>query len=358
MVLAVEFAQGQIQLLNPSFEDGYENCLIGISPPMWVLCENGLFNCTLDTVACVHPSVSVIDGFYNIGIRTQGASYNGAIAQHLQCSIAQGVDYSVSFWISGYQCDANLIIKSGRAQIWLGNDTCARDFIIFESGFLDTVWEQHTITFTPNTDYSYFHICGLPQPNVQAANVLLDAFSPIEIINAHQIHSYATDTLLPIGSTTCLNLNAYTDTTYSRVWWEQVGVGLIDNQINAGTFCTDTNTTYIIHMLGKDSTCAGYLPSSDTVHVRFYDPSGVAAPPSGAGGLLSIFPNPTNGAVTITTEQNGSFEISDGLGRLVSTKNIERGNTTLSIEELPGGVYFYRFTTSRKIQQHGKLVKQ
>jgi hypothetical protein len=355
-VFTGQFVIGQIDLLNPSFENGYIDCSIPMPPKFWVMCEQGVGNCTTDTVEGAHPAHTVVDGAYTLAIRTQGAIYNGAISQNLPCVLKQGVTYQTNFWITGNTYDFLPIIKTGRAQIWLGNDTCSRDFKIFESGFLDTVWVQHTITFTPDNDYSYFHICGLPQANVAYANVLLDAFSPIYILNAHQVHSYAADTLLPIGSTACLNLNAYTDTTYQKVWWEQVGVGTIDSVTNAGMICTDSNATYIVHILGADSTCAGYLPSSDTVRVSFYDPNGVVDMTTHS--LLSVSPNPTNGYVTIAAEVNGSFELWDGFGRLVETITIERGNTNLSIEDFSIGVYFYRFITSGKILQHGKLVKQ
>jgi hypothetical protein len=349
-------AFGQIQFSNPSFENGYIDCTIPKSPISWQLCEIGVWNCTLDTVEGISPSKSVYQGDFMLGIRTEGASYNGAISQKLQCSLQKDFSYCLSFAISGYRNASLTVIKSARAQLWLGNDTCSRDFRIFESGQLDTVWEYHTITFTPDTDYSYFHICGLPQPNVAYANVLLDAFSPISIINSHQIHSYTTDTLLPTGSTACLNLNAYADTTYSRVWWEQVGVGLIDNQINAGTYCTDTNTTYIIHMLGQDSTCAGYLPSSDTLRVRFYDPNGITQPETAT--LLKIYPNPAAYQVSITAEVKGKWQLTDALGRVVVEQEIEHGTTSIATEQLAAGVYYYVFTTSQKVQQYGKLVKQ
>jgi hypothetical protein len=348
--------QAQILLMNPSFENGYQDCSISIPPKSWNLCDQGVFNCTLDTVFGIHPEHTVIEGQYTLGLRTQGANYNGALSQVSLCPFSKNVTYEVSFWISGYLNEGLLLIKSGRTQLWLGNDTCARDFKIFESGFLDTVWEQHFVTFTPDTDYSYFHICGLPQPNIQAANVLLDAFSPIEILNAHQIHSYTTDTLLPIGTTACVNLNGYVDTTYSRVWWEQVGVGLIDNQLNAGTYCTDTNTTYIIHALGQDSTCAGYLPSSDTVRVRFYDPNAVTQPETAA--LLKIYPNPAANYITITAEVKGKWQLTDALGRVVVEQEIEQGTTTIATEQLAAGVYYFVFTTSQQVQQYGKLVKQ
>ncbi len=227
-VSVIVSVQAQILLLNPSFENGYHDCSISISPVSWNLCEEGVFNCTTDTVEGARPAHTVIEGAYTFAVRTQGATYNGAISQNLPCILKQGITYNTTFWITGNTYDFQPIIKTGRAQLWLGNDTCLRSFKIFDSGPLDTVWEYHTITFTPDTDYSYFHICGLPQPNVSAANVLLDAFSPIYVVNAHQIHSYTKDTLLPICGTACLNLNAYSDTTYSRVWWEQVGVGAQD----------------------------------------------------------------------------------------------------------------------------------
>ncbi len=331
-----------------------DSCWTNNVPHFWSSCNrSAIANCKPYSES--YPS-NVVDGNYQLIVQTCNFS-RVTISQQLNCPIIPGATYTGSFSIANYYSDSfPTFFNKGICRLGLSMDICVIKQPFFEEGPLDTAWVQYQYTFTPDSAYPWFLIENKRHIGSSCANLLVDALSPISVLNAHQIHSYATDTLLPIGTTACLNLNAYADTTYSRVWWEQVGVGLIDNQLNAGTFCTDTNTTYIIHMVGKDSTCAGYLPSSDTVRIRFYDPNGVANVTSHS--LLSIFPNPTNGTVTISTELNGSFELSDGLGRIVATKTIDRGNTTLSIEDLPSGVYFYRFSTSGKIQRHGKLVKQ
>jgi hypothetical protein len=75
-------------------------------------------------------------------------------------------------------------------------------------------------------------------------------------------------------------------------------------------------------------------------------------------GLVKVYPNPATSYITIAAEVKGTLTLHDGLGRLVVTKIIEPSNASLSIEDLPGGVYCYRVTSSNKIMQYGKIVKQ
>lgn len=57
---------------------------------------------------------------------------------------------------------------------------------------------------------------------------------------------------------------------------------------------------------------------------------------------LSIYPNPADQNVTIHSNvQNGRVSLMDATGRLVKEQNINL-NTTLSVEELPAGVYMLR----------------
>jgi hypothetical protein len=123
-------AFGQILFSNPSFENGYQDCSISIPPKSWNLCEEGVANCTTDTVEGARPAHTVIDGAYTVAVRTQGATYNGAVSQNLPCILKQGITYKTTFWITGNTYDFQPIIKTGRAQLWLGNDTCSRDFKI------------------------------------------------------------------------------------------------------------------------------------------------------------------------------------------------------------------------------------
>jgi hypothetical protein len=348
-------AFGQILFSNPSFEGSpTDSCWVGNIPNKWNTCNyNSIANCKPRIES--HPD-TVIDGLFCLVVSSCDFS-RVTISQQLNCSIIPGVTYTGTLSIANYYSDYfPTFFNRGICRLGLSMDSCVIEQPFFEEGPLDTAWVQYQYTFTPDSAYPWFLIENKRHIGSSCANLMVDAMSPIYVLNAHQVHSYTTDTLLPIGSTACLNLNGYADTTYNRVWWEQVGVGLLNNQLNAGTYCTDTNTTYIIHMLGQDSTCAGYLPSSDTVRVRFYDPNAVTQPETAA--LLKIYPNPAANYITITAEVKGTLTLHDGLGRLVVTKIIEPSNASLSIEDLPGGVYCYRFTSSNKIMQYGKIVKQ
>lgn len=358
LLTASQFAFGQIDLLNSSFENGHSDCS-NTNIKQWNTCEIGIYNCIIDTIQEARPD-SAVNGRFVAEVSADN-NYYGSFSQYTPCFLRQGVTYHFNVYMASYIPTNNPTVfpyfSRGQVEIWIGEDTCKWQQMIFLSPLLDSVWANFTVTFTPNADYGYFFFRGHPPTTTPVlSTVMIDALSPISILNAHQIHSFATDTLLPIGSTACLNLNAYTDTTYQKVWWEQVGVGTIVSVPNAGMICTDSNATYIVHILGADSTCAGYLPSSDTVRVRFYDPNGITQLETAA--LLKIYPNPATNYVTITAEVKGTLMLHDGLGRLVVTKMVERGNNILNTEDLPSGVYFYRFAITNEIQQHGKLIKQ
>ena len=333
----IEFAFGQIQLKNPSFENGYHDCSTGHPPVSWQFCEIGVANCRLNTLTNIHPYNAVIDGDYIAGIRTDFLWSNGSFAQQLNCDLDPAFTYSFSFWMSGYSNDDFPdFFSKGIGALWLGIDSCDTSQLVFQSERLDTIWQQRIIYFTPNQTYNYIQFRGHPIDSIHA-NILIDALSPIYVVNAHQIHTYQQDTVLPIGSAVCINLNAYADAGYDSIWWEQQGVGVISHQINAGVHCVDSNTTFIVHSTGSDSTCAGYLPSSDTIRVKFYDPNNVNEINN---TLIAIYPNPANSQLFI--ESNAAYiteiNIYNTTGSLVSqTKQPQ--SKSVDISQLATGVY-------------------
>ena len=141
------------------------------------------------------------------------------------------------------------------------------------------------------------------------------------------------------------------------VWWGQEGVGVISNQLNAGVYCVDSSTTFIVHIMGSDSTCAGYLPSSDTIRVKFYDPNGIEEI---AKTEVKVYPNPANSKITVTVSAGqGAIQLTiyNTLGEAISTTPINE-YAELSVTDLPNGVYYYTATGNQTILAKGKLVVQ
>lgn len=346
MSLSIVFAFGQIQLINSSFEGGSggELCGTGQAPMGWSLCENGAGYCIIDSFATELIPDSAFDERYAAFITVEGNTYNGAFGQWLNCGLIAGYQYSFSLALALVW--ANTVpsfYKPGPVSIYIGNNTCSYDEEIFLSPILDTIWKIYRIEFTPIINEYALIFRGVSNSISINYNVDIDALSPIAVINAHQIHAYQQDTVLPIGSNICVNLNAYADAVYRNVWWEQEGVGVISNQLNAGVYCVDSSTTFIVHIMGSDSTCAGYLPSSDTLRVKFYDPNGVNEI---SNSLIAVYPNPASSQLFIESNTATITEINiyNTAGGLVSQTK-QPVTKIINISLLANGVYIAEIKT-------------
>lgn len=335
----VEFAFGQIQLLNPSFENSKDSMCFNFNvPASWSSCRPvTISNCSLTKYPEGHPTTTP-HGLYILHMQSW-INEKAILAQHFPCNVIGGYEYSFDVFLASYNNDvipnfySNPVCKIG-----LGNDSCTSGQNIFTSQPLDTVWQKISLNFTPTTSFSWIIIEDIFSGIGTASNLLVDTFSPISVINAYQIHAYQQDTVLPIGNNACLNLNAYADAAYDSVWWEQVGIGTISNQLNAGVHCVDTTTTFIVHIMGSDSTCAGYMPSSDTVRVKFYNPNGIGEI---SKAEIKIYPNPAGkqSGFFVSANQSGKARLFNTMGQLISTFTIVPGSNQVSTSAFSNGVY-------------------
>ncbi|ANF50102.1 secretion protein [Chryseobacterium glaciei] len=74
--------------------------------------------------------------------------------------------------------------------------------------------------------------------------------------------------------------------------------------------------------------------------------TGIVLATNEAAGVIkkqaSIYPNPTNGPLTIKTEENNKAEIYNQEGKLVKSLDIKKGINETNISELPSGVYLIK----------------
>ena len=75
-------------------------------------------------------------------------------------------------------------------------------------------------------------------------------------------------------------------------------------------------------------------------------------------GELNIYPNPTNGSLTVKTESSGksTFEVLDRFGRRVLIERTSTGSTQLNLSALPPGVYFLKVISEEGQTQIEKVV--
>lgn len=74
---------------------------------------------------------------------------------------------------------------------------------------------------------------------------------------------------------------------------------------------------------------------------------------------FKIYPNPTNGFISVSIPNDGSnskIAIYNSLGQTILEQNINQSNATLSLENLNSGVYFYKIASANATQT-GKIIK-
>ncbi|MDF2437517.1 MAG: hypothetical protein K0Q95_1893 [Bacteroidota bacterium] len=71
---------------------------------------------------------------------------------------------------------------------------------------------------------------------------------------------------------------------------------------------------------------------------------------------LNVFPNPSSGHITfdLTEIPEGDLIVNNNMGQLIKTVHCEHNSVSLS--NLPTGIYFYRFISPGKVHASGKFV--
>ncbi len=77
---------------------------------------------------------------------------------------------------------------------------------------------------------------------------------------------------------------------------------------------------------------------------------------------ISIYPNPTNGKITVSAP-NGltlpcRFDLFDISGRFVKELTMNQQEQTVDVSELPAGLYTYKLTTAKGEVFRGKIIRQ
>jgi type IX secretion system substrate protein len=152
-----------------------------------------------------------------------------------------------------------------------------------------------------------------------------------------------------------------------------------DNGDGSVTVSSKVNNGYIALKCTMSNTCGSayqywYFVSSNCNAIQANprgsleghfteDSSGVMNTPiAGNNSNFSVYPNPATGALFIAlpdniNPSNVSFSIKDIYGREVKKLKATSGTTTVSVSDLPGGVYFIEIFDGKKSVSIKKIVK-
>lgn len=128
-----------------------------------------------------------------------------------------------------------------------------------------------------------------------------------------------------------------------------------NNQNNSSfTVALNASTVFVVH--GTD---ANGCPGSKTVNITVKPCTGINEI-SDSGFGIEVFPNPSNGEITIRSEVFGdkvSVEIYNSIGQLVKEDRMASSTVKLSLQGLNSGLYYIKLREANR-QQVVRLVKE
>ena len=165
-----------------------------------------------------------------------------------------------------------------------------------------------------------------------------------------------------------LTLNEYTlkDTLFTSLYgYEDLGYWKMVDRIGP----IDTYPLIDINEIGYyDNLCLYWFVCAPYVYLSAYrddtfeyvwfmcNPTSVAE--NSLDEEIEVYPNPTNGQVTITGKDMKTAEVINTLGQRVATVKGEGEHLTVDISNLPAGVYFVNITDSEGRKCVRKVVKE
>lgn len=152
----------------------------------------------------------------------------------------------------------------------------------------------------------------------------------------------------------------------NNVYWKVDGaIDISGYSVMSGTFIANNgavNVTTGVTLNGRIMSTTGTVTTAAiTATVQtICTPAGINDPKN-TEKVVTVFPNPFTSFLTIQLDEKFNtceIQIFNVLGAVVTHKMITGQSTTISTNDLPSGVYFYKVTADSKVIQSGKLISQ
>ncbi len=314
-------SRAQIQLQNPSMEG--PSCWGPCDPPLrWNYCETLLW--IVDTSSTFWPQKVphiAYDSVAYVVLENQASvSDFGSISQELNCELKTGVTYNMSLacasWFEPSVFDS---LYKGHLNIYLGDDSCDKEELVWTSSSLDSVWKRFSVTFKPVANHKWFIFW--PTRDSSIADIAVDALSPIYLVNANEAYITNSDTTLSLGE--CIYAQAQSaNTTYDSLYWinTHTGTSFANGQWNT-LLCPDSSTTYLLAMRDSVPDCAGYKWSYDTLRITVLNTTTGINSSAQNRTSFAIYPNPAKDVVMLKYSSNVGegllLQVYNALGQVV-----------------------------------------
>ncbi len=248
----------------------------------------------------------------------------------------QNGKYAISFYYMNPTGTDNL-------DVLVSNDAGA-SFSIKASYNAQPTWIKKTIYFVNSTATPSCMVRFKGTSDNGVDDLGIDSLSIVLVCNNPTLTAVASSTSICIGQSVTLTGSGATNYT-----WTPSAI-----TTSTAVVSPTVNTTYVLTG-SNDGLC---FPTT-IVSVS------VSACPIGieelSNGNANVYPNPTNGFLTINfihEVSNSTFELTNALGELTLKLELDKNQTHLNIEQLTNGIYFYKIYQNGENIKIGKIVKQ
>lgn len=398
--------QGKAQLTNQSFES-FCGSTIWLTPSAGISCETVVNNCVTGWYRShgtpqlwsnpITPGLNLPAGNTPAGNNFMamwsvkdyyGAHFGEGIFTYK--NFTSGKNYRVCVWVNNNINDGDIVIRLAKnlAQQSNTNGNCgdnipstANTQIVFQQQLAwSSAWTKITFDFVANDDYSQFWVYPLGPAGGAAAWLFIDDINVYEICNPPIVFNMTTNTssgVIPAGY-------------YSRKYTIDAGSSAAVGSVSSGTVTTSTSSDVIfeggsvIRLLPNFRATAtanskfvafitpcsytGCVPEESVINT----PQGDKTNPKKVGAArtesenpfdnlsgTSVYPNPTNGVLTITTAGSSIYKLTTITGQIVKQGEIVGYNGTIDLSPLPNGFYMIELVNKlNNVSSFHKVVKE
>jgi surface protein len=166
----------------------------------------------------------------------------------------------------------------------------------------------------------------------------------------------------PIGSWNVSNVtnmtNMFLNSKLSTENYDATLIGWASKGVNGGVLKSD-----VIFNGGSSNYCNGLAARNYLINTYKWviTDGGVNCSSLGTEdfdkNVISLYPNPTSSLLNIKTDDsitNQSYTISDALGKIVLKGKLNEGGTTINLEQLSKGIYYFKVSDNKA----SKFIKE
>ncbi len=239
------------------------------------------------------------------------------------------------------QANATVVVNAVPVMTVANGSICiGESFSITPTGADNYTYSSGSAVVTPTANTSYT-VSGESTAGCDASDVVVNV-----VVNALPVlNPVASATMICAGESSSITVGA----AAMYVW----------NNSNANTPAVTSNSVYVVSptlptTYSVTGTSADGCVATSTIALNVQACTGLK---ESENEKLVVWPNPTNGQLTVQVTSQANITVINQLGQVVLTTPVPAGNNNISLSDYANGVYFIQVQTGNSLKSI-KVIKQ